>query len=219
MLHKETVDASTLELLKRLMADKRLKDFVLVGGTALSLQMGHRISVDLDLFVNQDFEAEELREYMERNYRLETDYLAFATVKGEINGVQVDCIAHSYPWIRPSVMEEGIRLASLEDICAMKLNAIAGNGTRIKDFIDVAYLSSLYSLNQMLSFYEEKYQANPLMPLKGIVFFDDINKEAPVKMTEGKTLDWKKMEKRLLAMEKYPNKVFDSLTSQPKNTK
>ena len=211
MLHKETVDASTLELLKRLMADERLKDFVLVGGTALSLQMGHRISVDLDLFVNQDFEAEELREYMEQTYHLETDYLAFATVKGEIHGVQVDCIAHSYPWVRPFVEEEGIRLASMEDICAMKLNAIAGNGTRIKDFIDVAYLSSLYSLNQMLSFYEEKYQANPLMPLKGIVFFDDINKEAPVKMTNGKPLDWKKIEKRLLAMEKYPNMVFDSL--------
>ena len=211
MLHKETVDTSTLELLKRLMADERLKDFVLVGGTALSLQMGHRISVDLDLFVNQDFEAEELREYMEQTYHLETDYLAFATVKGEIHGVQVDCIAHSYPWVRPFVEEEGIRLASMEDICAMKLNAIAGNGTRIKDFIDVAYLSSLYSLNQMLSFYEEKYQANPLMPLKGIVFFDDINKEAPVKMTNGKPLDWKKIEKRLLAMEKYPNMVFDSL--------
>jgi predicted nucleotidyltransferase component of viral defense system len=190
------------------MADKQLKDFVLVGGTALSLQMGHRVSVDLDLFVNQDFETEELREYMERTYRLETDYLAFATVKGEINGVQVDCIAHSYPWIRPFVEEEGIRLASMEDICAMKLNAIAGNGTRIKDFIDVAFLSSLYSLNQMLSFYEEKYHANPLMPLKGIVFFDDINMEAPVKMTDGKTLNWKKIEKRLLDMEKYPNKVF-----------
>lgn len=208
MLHKETIDASTLELLKQLMADKQLKDFVLVGGTALSLQMGHRISVDLDLFVNQDFETEELREYMERTYRLETDYLAFATVKGEINGVQVDCIAHSYPWIRPFVEEEGIRLASMEDICAMKLNAIAGNGTRIKDFIDVAFLSSLYSLNQMLSFYEEKYHANPLMPLKGIVFFDDINMEAPVKMTDGKTLNWKKIEKRLLDMEKCPNKVF-----------
>lgn len=208
MLHKETIDASTLELLKQLMADKQLNDFVLVGGTALSLQMGHRISVDLDLFVNQDFETEELREYMERTYRLETDYLAFATVKGEINGVQVDCIAHSYPWIRPFVEEEGIRLASMEDICAMKLNAIAGNGTRIKDFIDVAFLSSLYSLNQMLSFYEEKYHANPLMPLKGIVFFDDINMEAPVKMTDGKTLNWKKIEKRLLDMEKCPNKVF-----------
>lgn len=211
MLHKETVDTSTLELLKRLMDDKRLKDFVLVGGTALSLQMGHRISVDLDLFVNSDFEAGELREYLEKTYHLETDYMAFATVKGEINGVKVDCIAHSYPWIRPYVEEEGIRLASMEDICAMKLNAIAGNGTRIKDFIDVAYLSSLYSLQQMLSFYEEKYHANPLMPLKGIVFFDDINRAAPVKMTDGKALDWKKIEKRLLAMEKSPNKVFTPL--------
>ena len=210
MLHKETIDASTLELLKKLMADKKLKDFVLVGGTALSLQMGHRISVDLDLFVNQEFEAEEIRDYMERTYHLETDYMAFATVKGEINGVQVDCIAHSYPWIRPFVEKEDIRLASMEDICAMKLNAIAGNGTRIKDFIDVAFLSSMYSLNQMLSFYEEKYHANPLMPLKGIVFFDDINMEAPIKMADGKTLNWKKIEKRLLDMEKYPNKIFPS---------
>jgi predicted nucleotidyltransferase component of viral defense system len=193
------------------MADKRLEDFILVGGTALSLQMGHRISVDVDLFINRDFESEELREYLERTYHIETDYLAFATVKGEIEGVQVDCIAHSYPWIRPFVEEEGIRLSSIEDICAMKLNAIAGNGTRIKDFVDVAYLSSLFSLRQMLSFYEEKYHANPLMPLKGIVFFDDVNKAAPVKMTDGKPLDWKKIEKRLLAMEKYPNKVFESL--------
>ena len=157
MLHKETVSNATLELLKRLMADERLKDFVLVGGTALSLQMGHRISIDLDLFINSDFDAEALREYLERTCHLETDYMAFATVKGEIEGVQVDCIAHSYPWIRPFVEEEGIRLASMEDICAMKLNAIAGNGTRIKDFVDVAYLSSSFSLRQMLEFYEEKY--------------------------------------------------------------
>jgi predicted nucleotidyltransferase component of viral defense system len=211
MLLKETVDASTLELLKQLMADKQLEDFVLVGGTALSLQMGHRVSVDLDLFVNHDFEAEELREYLERTYHLKTDYMTFATVKGEIDGVQVDCIAHSYPWIGPFVEEDGIRLASMEDICAMKLNAIAGNGTRIKDFVDVAYLSSVFSLRQMLSFYEGKYQANPLMPLKGIIFFDDINKTAPVKMTGEKALDWKKIEKRLLAMEKFPNKVFESL--------
>ncbi|MBO6027133.1 MAG: nucleotidyl transferase AbiEii/AbiGii toxin family protein [Bacteroidales bacterium] len=211
MLHKETVNDSTLELLKQLMSDERLKDFILVGGTALSLQMGHRISVDLDLFVDNDFEAEALREYLERNYHLETDYLAFATVKGEIDGVQVDCIAHSYPWIRPFVEEDGIRLASLEDVCAMKLNAIAGNGTRIKDFVDVAYLSSVFSLRQMLAFYEEKYHANPLMPLKGVVFFDDINKEAPVRMTDGKPLNWKKIEKRLLAMEKNPQKLFEGM--------
>ena len=211
MLHKETIDAATLELLKRLMGDERLQSFVLVGGTSLALQMGHRISVDLDMFTEKEFEADELREYLERNYHLQTDYLAFATVKGEIDGVQVDCIAHAYPWLKPFVLEEGIRLASLEDICAMKLNAIAGNGTRIKDFVDVAHLSSVFSLQQMLDFYEEKYNANPLMPLKGIVYFADINKNAPVKMANGKPLTWKMIEKRLLAMEKYPQKVFPQL--------
>ena len=211
MLRKETISNTTLELLKKLMTDERLMDFVLVGGTALSLQMGHRISVDLDLFANSDFDAEALREHLERTYRLETDYMAFATVKGEIEGVQVDFIAHSYPWIRPFVEDDGIRLASTEDICAMKLNAIAGNGTRIKDFVDVAYLSSMYSLRQMLGFYEEKYHANPLMPLKGIVFFDDINKNVPIKMSNGKPLDWKRIEKRLIAMEKSPNKVFEAV--------
>lgn len=211
MLHKETIDAATLELLKRLMGDERLQGFVLVGGTSLALQMGHRISVDLDLFTEKEFEADELREYLERNYHLQTDYLAFATVKGEIEGVQVDCIAHAYSWLKPFVLEEGVRLASLEDICAMKLNAIAGNGTRIKDFVDVAYLSSMFSLEQMLKFYEEKYHANPLMPLKGIVYFADINKNAPVKMANGKPLDWKSIEKRLLAMEKFPQRVFPRL--------
>ena len=211
MLHKETIDAATLELLKRLMSDERLQGFALVGGTSLALQMGHRISVDLDLFTEKEFEADELREYLEQHYHLQTDYLAFATVKGEVGGVQVDCIAHAYPWLKPFVVEEGVRLASLEDICAMKLNAIAGNGTRIKDFVDVAHLSSRFSLEQMLKFYEEKYQANPLMPLKGIVYFADINKNAPVKMANGKPLDWKSIEKRLLAMEKFPQKVFPQL--------
>lgn len=211
MLHKETIDAATLELLKRLMGDERLQGFALVGGTSLALQMGHRISVDLDLFTEKEFEADELREYLEQHYHLQTDYLAFATVKGEVEGVQVDCIAHAYPWLKPFAVEEGIRLASLEDICAMKLNAIAGNGTRIKDFVDVAHLSSRFSLEQMLKFYEEKYQANPLMPLKGIVYFADINKNAPVKMANGKPLDWKSIEKRLLAMEKFPQKIFPQL--------
>ena len=211
MLHKETIDGTTLELLKRLMGDERLQGFALVGGTSLALQMGHRISVDLDLFTEKEFEADELREYLEQHYHLQTDYLAFATVKGEVEGVQVDCIAHAYPWLKPFAVEEGVRLGSLEDICAMKLNAIAGNGTRIKDFVDVAHLSSKFSLEQMMKFYEEKYQANPLMPLKGIVYFADINKNAPVKMANGKPLDWKSIEKRLLAMEKFPQKVFPQL--------
>lgn len=211
MLHTETVAHATMELLKRLMSNEKLEGFMLVGGTSLALQLGHRISVDLDLFCDTDFDENRLRESLERDYHLETDFIDRATVKGEIEGVKIDCIAHCYPWIGQPHVEEGIRLASLQDICAMKLNAIAGNGTRIKDFIDVAYLSSRFTLSQMLGFYEEKYHANALIPLKAIIFFDDVNTHEPVRMTNGKKLQWRTIQKRLLDMDKYPNRLFPNI--------
>ena len=192
------------------MSDDRLQGFALVGGTSLALQLGHRLSVDLDLFTDTDFDADHLRAYLERNYGFQADFMERSTVKGEITGVQIDCIAHCYPWLNPFRMEDGLRLASLEDISAMKLNAIAGNGTRIKDFIDMAYLSSVFSLQQMLGFYENKYHSNTLMPLKGLIFFDDINKNEPVRMADGKPLQWRRIEKRLLMMDRYPERVFEA---------
>ena len=211
MLHYETIAPATRELLNKLMSDDRLQDFVLVGGTSLALQLGHRLSVDLDLFTNTDFNEDSLRSYLEQNYQFQADFMERSTVKGEIDSVQIDCIAHCYPWLKPCMQDNGWRLAQLEDIAAMKLNAIAGNGTRIKDFIDIAYLSSVFSLEQMLSFYEQKYRSNTLMPLKGLIFFDDINKEEPVHMADGKTLQWKRIEKRLLSMNKYPKRFFEAL--------
>lgn len=211
MLHHETIALATRELLNKLMSDDRLQDFVLVGGTSLALQLGHRLSVDLDLFTDTDFNEDTLRSYLEQNYQFQADFMERSTVKGEINGVQIDCIAHCYPWLKPCRQDNGWRLAQLEDIAAMKLNAIAGNGTRIKDFIDMAYLSSVFSLEQMLGFYEQKYHSNTLMPLKGLIFFDDINKDEPVHMADGKPLQWKRIEKRLLSMDKYPQRVFETL--------
>lgn len=211
MLFKETIEKSTLELLSKLMGDDLLSNFVLVGGTALALQIGHRISIDLDLFTSQPFDAEELTDYLRTSYGFELDFISTNTVKGEINGVQVDCIAHQYPWITKSNDIEKIRLAGLTEIAAMKLNAIAGNGTRIKDFIDLAYLSTKISLNQMLNAYTEKYKSNSVMPLKALVFFNDINFNEPIKMAGLNRFEWKTVENRLQLMQKLPNKIFDKL--------
>lgn len=207
MLQEQTLKASTLELLKTLMADKELNGFYLVGGTALALRIGHRISIDLDLFTNTDFDNAQLREHLENNYNFRTDHIANNTLKGEISGVKIDCIAHKYKWI-DTFTDNGIRLAGLRDICAMKLNSIAGNGTRIKDFIDLAFLTEHYSLRQMLGFFEEKYNANPVMILKAITFFDEINYDEPVKMCNVQKLNWKKIAKRLQESAKYIDKKF-----------
>jgi predicted nucleotidyltransferase component of viral defense system len=211
MLHKETIEKSTLELLNQLMGDVSFSNFVLAGGTALALQIGHRISVDLDLFSSQPFNAEELADYLRTNYGFELDFISTNTIKGELNGVQLDCIAHQYPWIDKSNDIGEIRLASLTDIAAMKLNAIAGNGTRIKDFVDIAFLSSKISLNQMLEAYEKKYKSNTIMPLKALVFYNDINFNEPIKMTGNKHFEWNPIEKRLRLMYKLPNKIFELL--------
>ena len=211
MLHTETVSAATLELLTRLMQDNYLKDFILVGGTSLSLQLGHRISIDLDLFSVTPFNEVDLSSYLTIQYGLELDFISRCTVKGEIQGVQIDCIAHQYPWIKQYTEEKKIRLASVNDISAMKLNAIAGNGSRIKDFIDIAYLSSLLSFTDMLHAYEQKYRANTIIPLKAITYWDDINFSEPIKMLDAKAFQWKKIEKRLLQMQQRPHAIFPAL--------
>lgn len=211
MLYKQTIEKSTLELLNKLMEDAMFSNFVLVGGTALALQIGHRISVDLDLFSSQPFNAEELADYLRTSYDFELDFISTNTVKGEINGVQVDCIAHQYPWITKTNDIGKIRLASLTDIAAMKLNAVTGNGTRIKDFIDIAFLSTKLSLNQMLNAYKEKYNSNAVMPVKALVFFNDINLSEPIKMAGKNRFEWKTIETRLHLMHKLPSKIFEML--------
>ena len=147
MLRKEAISKNTLELLKVLMLDERLNEFFLVGGTALSLIMGHRISIDIDLFSINPFDEKKMLAFMEEEKGFKMNYLNKNTIKGEINGVQIDLITHSYPLVEDLTNIESIRMASILDIAAMKLNAIVGNGTRVKDFIDIAFLSSFLSLS------------------------------------------------------------------------
>ncbi len=213
MLYKETVSTDTLELLKALMNEPLLNDFFLVGGTALSLQVGHRKSIDLDLFSLNDFDRHAIIGELEEKYEFYTDFQSKNTLKGQIRGVKVDLISHKFPLIKPLIMMENIRIAGLEDIAAMKLNVIAGNGTRVKDFIDIAYLSSFLTLVEMVEAYQEKYlNRNPLMAIKSLAYHHDIDFTEPIEMMN-KNYTWKSIEKRLNDMLKTPEKLFKPLTT------
>jgi len=211
MLRKETVAEPTLELLKTLMNDQLLKDFFLVGKTALALQLGHRISIDLDLFTQLPFDQNFLLAELESKYKFQLDYESKNTLKGEIKNVKVDFIAYNYPLVKPLIQKEGVRMASPEDIAAMKLNAVSGNGTRLKDFIDIAYLSPILTLSQMVDAYEGKYASrNPLMLLKALDYHNDINFKEIIEMLDGK-YQWKNIENRLSQMTRFPKKLFPQL--------
>jgi predicted nucleotidyltransferase component of viral defense system len=211
MLRTETVTPATLELLTGLMRDAPLNDFFLAGGTALSLQIGHRFSIDLDMFSVQPFDEQQIVDYLMSKEDFQLNYRNKNTIKGAVNRVQVDLIRHGYPLVKPLTIIDGIRLASLEDIAAMKLNAITGNGTRAKDFVDMAYLSCYLSLNEMLDAFTAKYDnVNPFVAVRSLAFTRDVNTEEPIRLMN-KDYSWELIETRIKALPAQPDLIFPPL--------
>lgn len=171
MLQHSAVYPGTLALLKKLMTLSSLGNMNLVGGTALALQLGHRISIDLDLFGEELPDREQfLNELNEAANPLSSQDYFFAF---EVRGVKVDVLRFPYPLIRPVIETEGIRMASLEDIAAMKIIAVANRGSK-KDFFDIAVLLQHFSMHEMLEFHKEKTKKElPFYVLKSLCFFDD----------------------------------------------
>lgn len=210
MLHKnpQLISTETFLLIQKLQLNPGLRGFYLVGGTALTLHIGHRNSIDLDLFSQEDFDTGSLKSVLLEQFNLLTDAEFKNTLLCRINNVKVDFITHKYPFVKPPLSEEGIHLLSKEDIAAMKLNAISHSGKRLKDFIDIYYLLQYFSLNSMVGFFTVKYpHSNPLIPLKAINFFDDIDStvDPPRLLTP---LPLEKIKKRIKEATLHPYKIF-----------
>ena len=194
MFQKEAIEPGTLQLLKALQADSMFDQFHLAGGTGLALHLGHRLSVDLDLFSLTPFDSDFYLEYLEKRYHFILDYSAVSTLKGSIKNVKVDFISHPYILIMPVVEVEQIRIYSVADIAAMKVNAIAGNGTRSKDFVDLYFLLNRYSIDQILGFYQAKYNdRNTFHALKSLNYFDEVNLADWPLYIKNKKLTWNKI--------------------------
>jgi len=170
--------------------------------------MGHRRSVDLDLFTKDDFDLQELMELLVNKYNLRVSYEKGKTLKGFINNVKIDLIKYDYPQVCSVEIIEGIRFESIPDVIAMKLSAICDNGSRMKDFIDIAFLSSKYSFDDMLKFYSTKFPAsNQMMLAKALVYFADIDFNEDIVMLKY-DFNWDKIAKRLNDMTLQRDRVF-----------
>ena len=196
MLQLSTIDSSTLELLKKLMTFKEFAGIRLVGGTALALQIGHRRSIDLDFFGNIDFK----NLYTADTFKDFNKVVILKTSKNinifSIDNVKVDFVNYTYPWLQDEVLVEGIRLAGIQDIAAMKLAAVTGRGSR-KDFIDIYFLLQKYNLRQLMDFYNKKYyDGSEYMVLKSLTYFEDAEEDHQVKMIH--KISWGRIKKFIL---------------------
>jgi len=198
MLQLQTVKPNTLELLKSLMQKEYLNSFVLVGGTALALQMGNRESIDLDLFSTADFSSNEILSSLLNDYQIVVNNQLKHTLISTINQVKVDFIKFHYPFIKPFVTIENIRMASIEDIAAMKLDAITGRGSK-KDFYDLFFLLQHYSIDDLFSFYSEKYpHQTTFHVIRSLSYFDDAEIQ-PNPIVFDKTITWGVVKQKIIS--------------------
>lgn len=193
MLHHQTITSATLGLLKSLTAKPYLDDFVLVGGTALALQIGHRVSVDLDFFTATEYSADRLFETLQQDYSIQEPFVKDrSTLIVEIESVKVDFILFRYKFAHAYVRTEGLRLLALEDIAPMKLDAITGRG-RKRDFFDLYFFLQRYSLPQMLGWYEAMFHHNTLFHVwKSLTYFADAEQDGDPLVFD-KTVTWEKV--------------------------
>lgn len=198
MLHTQTVAEPTLALLSRLLAIPELADFALVGGTNLSLRLGHRISVDLDLFTPYPFDLQTVQEAIRKTFPLALELNARKqTLLYIIEQVKVDILLHEYPYLQPVDLVGSIRLASFPDVIAMKLGAIVGRGA-MKDFWDIDRLLMQYSLAEMIAFYARKYpQTDPGQVVRSLIYFNDAEQQEHPNDLQG--TNWNKVKQRITA--------------------
>jgi len=195
MLHYETIDSKTLGLLKDLQNIPAFSELRLAGGTSLALQIGHRKSIDIDLFGNIRADEFEISEALNKLGKV-TILRKSANINiFVIENIKLDLVNYQYPWIEKSIFEDNIALAGQKDIAAMKLAAITGRGTK-KDFVDLFFLLKQFSLSEMLGFYNQKYvDGSEFLVLKSLAYFDDADEdEDPIML---KPFDWNEIKKTI----------------------
>jgi predicted nucleotidyltransferase component of viral defense system len=179
------------------MQKKYLNSFVLVGGTALALQLGNRESIDLDMFSTADFSANEVLSSLLNDYQIVVNNQLTQKLISTINQVKVDFIKFHYPFIRPFVVIENIRMASVEDIAAMKLDAITGRGSK-KDFYDLYFLLQQFSIDDLFSFYIEKYpHQTTFHVIRSLTYFEDAEIQ-PNPIVFDKTITWEVVKHKII---------------------
>jgi predicted nucleotidyltransferase component of viral defense system len=164
MMHWNTVNGLLRESLLMLMAAEEFSQFRLVGGTSLSLQLGHRMSVDIDLFTDAEYRSvdfDAIDAFLQANF----DYVtgigglpgmgkSYFIGTDKDNAVKLD-LYYTDAFIRPMLVEDGVRLASLEDIIAMKIDVVSRE-SRKKDFWDLHQVLPDYTIGDMLALHAER---------------------------------------------------------------
>ena len=198
MLHLSTVDSDLYELLQKIFRTAIIKNnFALAGGTSLALQIGHRKSIDLDIFSPREFDVKELEIVLSTSNDYTFNYRANNTrmVFGDINGIKCDFVNEPATFLESFIIIDGVNYFSVKDIAAMKLHTICGRGKK-KDFFDVYALLQLYNRDKLIEWFTEKYNETQLIFLwRSILYFEDAENDPDIEGYPPFTKNWGEIKK------------------------
>lgn len=171
----------------------------LVGGTALSLVYGHRLSIDLDLFSTEPLNMPKLINELSDLFGSTFEYSEGADDVGIfcfIHNIKVDIINYPHPLLQEVVHTDGVRLYHTDDIVAMKIGAVLGRGKK-KDFWDIAELLRHYSVAEIIELYGRKFPNHQLLISipKALTYFEDAEEDEEPVSLKGQT--WKQIKETI----------------------
>ena len=176
-MHREVLTKRAAELFGSL---SRFPGFYLAGGTALALQIGHRTSVDFDLFSNKDIE----RSLLPRVQRAFPDAASIAPLINNpdeltvlVDDVKITFLKYPFPTFDPFVIYDQVPLLSVREIAATKAYTIGRRGA-YKDYIDLYFILSEQhaTLTDIIGVAEKKFgvEFNSRLFLEQLIFLDDV---------------------------------------------
>lgn len=183
-MRSEVLPEPTRKLLERFRRDDLPPRSYLGGGTAIALWLGHRQSVDLDWFTPQEFDEKVWQMKWETQWGFTLQGRDWQTLTGQIENVKTALYYYKYPLISPTAKYHGVQVASLEDLVAMKLDAVMSRGTK-RDFIDLYFLTKQFGAGRMFEYYDQKYghlKDREVMLRKALVYFNEADEDEMPRM-------------------------------------
>jgi len=182
-IHKKGINDFLWETLLRFQKEPFYKNYHLVGGTALTLLIGHRISDDIDLFTTENIDKERIFRYaqsIDKSVEVLNDdkniYQLYFTDKD----LKIDFVQYTYKLIDPIITtNEGLHMIGKNDISAMKMSAAGTRGYEAKDFVDLFFLLKEISIDNIIENFKKKYETeNPLHYIRSMAYFDDVTSDS-----------------------------------------
>ncbi|MFH1563305.1 MAG: nucleotidyl transferase AbiEii/AbiGii toxin family protein [Nitrospirota bacterium] len=195
-MFEQVLYGNTKAILALLEKSEIIQKAYLAGGTALALQLGHRISYDLDLFTQEEFDEETILPEIEKISSFQLEEIAPRTILGKFEDIRFSIFYYQYPLLYPTKRFGMISIADVPDIAAMKIAAIASRGTK-RDFVDLYFIcKEVVSLKEIVQLYDKKYKnlaTTIIHIMKSLIYFEDAEPDEMPKML--KEIQWEEVKR------------------------